>query len=136
LIDSATRDLVMQRARHHCEYCQLPQAAYEAPFQIDHVVALRHRRDDSPENLAASCPKCNRKKGPNLAGIDPVTETVAPLFDPRKQKWAAHFRWNGPYIFGVSPIGRATIAVLDMNNVDRIKLRICLIADGSFPPNA
>jgi hypothetical protein len=49
-------------------------------------------------------------------------------------KWARHFRWDGARLVGRTPAGRATIAVLEMNHADRIKLRQSLIDEGVFPP--
>lgn len=116
-----------------CEYCRLPQIAYEATFHIDHIIAVQHRADDTPDNLALSCPKCNRRKGPNLVGIDPATQTLIRLFDPRTESWPAHFRWNGPLLVGLTACGRATIAVLDLNDEERVRLRQSLIAESVFP---
>jgi 5-methylcytosine-specific restriction endonuclease McrA len=109
--ESELRALVVDRALNRCEYCHLPQDGYEATFHIEHVYALQHIEDHAPENLALSCPKCNRKKGPNLSGLDPLTRSIVPLFHPRRDKWADHFRWNGPLVIGLTPCGRATIAV-------------------------
>jgi hypothetical protein len=134
VIDAATRRLVIERAGNRCEYCRLPQAAYAATFNVDHVVASQHRRDDGHSNLALSCPKCNRKKGPNLAGIDPATQSVVTLFHPRTDVWSDHFRWNGPLLIGITPRGRATIVALDLNGSGRVELRRALILEGVFPP--
>jgi hypothetical protein len=41
--------------------------------------------------------------------------------------------WNGPLIEGLTSTARATIAVLDLNNGDRIRLREVLIAEGDLP---
>lgn len=132
MIDSLTRALVISRAGNRCEYCRLPQHAYEATFNIDHIVASQHQHDDDPANLALSCPKCNRKKGPNLSGIDSVTQSVTTLFHPRRDDWAAHFRWNGPLLVGLTPCGRATVALLDLNQEDRVRLRQALIAESAL----
>ena len=132
-MDPALRSLVIARAAGRCEYCQLPQSAYEATFHVDHIVAVQHRPDDAPENLALSCPKCNRKKGPNLAGFDPATQSLVRLFNPRTDRWSEHFRWNGPLVVGLTACGRATVAVLDLNEEERVRLRQSLIAEGIFP---
>ncbi|HEX5243947.1 MAG TPA: HNH endonuclease signature motif containing protein [Tepidisphaeraceae bacterium] len=134
MIDAATRRLVIERAKNHCEYCRLPQSAYAATFNVDHIAAVQHGGGDDDENLALSCPKWNRKKGPNLAGIDPLTKATVLLFNPRKDLWKDHFRWNGPLLAGLTPCGRATISVLDLNADSRVELRVALIALGSFPP--
>jgi hypothetical protein len=134
LIDAATRALVVARAGNRCEYCALPQAGYAASFNIDHIVALQHRRDNDSENLAWTCPKCNRKKGPNLSGLDPSTGTIALLFHPRKDRWSDHFRWSGALMLGLTGNGRATIALLDLNHEERLHLRQALMAEGTFFP--
>lgn len=85
-------------------------------------------------NLALACLRCNSHKGPNLAGIDPATGTLAVLFNPRRHKWSRHFRWDGAFLIGRTRIGRTTIVVLAMNDPVRIVLRAALIADGLFPP--
>ena len=37
-------------------------------------------------------------KDPNLTAIDPDTEEVVPLFNPRLNLWDEHFTWNGAKI--------------------------------------
>jgi hypothetical protein len=114
----------------------LPQSGYEATFNVDHIIAVQHRRDDSAANLCLSCPKCNRKKGPNLSAIDPDTQIVVALFNPRIDVWSVHFRWDGPRILGLTPSGRATVALLELNHEERIRLRQSLIREGGFGPVA
>jgi hypothetical protein len=48
--------------------------------------------------------------------------------------WTDHFRWNGPLVVGLSPCGRATVAVLELNDDDRVQLRQALIDEGAFDP--
>jgi hypothetical protein len=78
---------------------------------------------------------CNSYKGPNIAGIDPVSRSIVPLFHPRRHKWARHFRWDGPILVGRTPIGRATVAVLEINEPYRVAARRLLIDEGVFPPH-
>jgi hypothetical protein len=79
---------------------------------VEHVVAKQHGGSDDIDNLALACHRCNLQKGPNLTGIDPVTAAVAPLFHPRRDRWADHFRMRAVRIEGVSARGRATVQVL------------------------
>jgi hypothetical protein len=85
--------------------------------------------------LAYACLRCNRHKGPNLAGIDRITSwtKLVRLFDPRRHKWDWHFLWDGPYLVGRTPIGRVTVGVLTMNDPIRVALRRELIDEGLFP---
>ncbi len=127
---------VKQQARDRCEYCQLAQAQSSIPFEIDHIIALKHDGRSTLENLALSCFYCNSAKGPNIAGIDPETRKITPLFNPRTDVWATHFVWDGPVLRGQTPSGRATIAVLRINSPGQVALRIALLAARSFPPDA
>lgn len=133
-MDAATRELVRRRAGNRCEYCRLPQHAVDATFHIEHVVAIQHALDDAddPANLALACNRCNLYKGTNLASIDPVTQQVAPIFDPRREAWDVHFSWNEAIIVGLTPTGRATARLLQMNARHRLELRGTLIANGEF----
>ena len=126
--------LVRERAGGGCEYCLLPQWAHPSRFEIDHVIARQHRGPTAASNLALSCLHCNSHKGPNIAGIDPLGGKLTKLFNPRRHKWARHFRWQGPVILGRTAVGRATIDVLNMNDPEVIELREALIAEGRFPP--
>jgi hypothetical protein len=130
VIDAVTRSFVIARAANRCEYCFVPQSARRLTFNIDHIVASEHQRNDHPDNLCFCCPQCNRKKGPNLAGLDPATQAIVPLFHPRQQIWAEHFRINGPLIVGLTPTERATVAVLDFNEKLRVAFRLSLIDEG------
>jgi hypothetical protein len=83
---------------------------------------------------ALACFACNRHKGPNVAGVDPKTRRIVPLFNPRRHKWSRHFRWEGPVLIGRTPNGRATVIALKINLDHRIELRQGLIDEGVFPP--
>jgi 5-methylcytosine-specific restriction endonuclease McrA len=54
-MDRATREFVWQRARGLCEYCRMPQRHDPLPFQIDHIISLKHGGADEPDNLVACC---------------------------------------------------------------------------------
>jgi HNH endonuclease len=126
---------VRERALHVCEYCRMPQAYYPTtPFPIDHIIARQHGGPTVLGNLALSCLHDNSHKGPNIAGIDPLTRKITKLFNPRRHKWDRHFQWDGPELRGRSAIGRTTIAVLIMNHPAVVAVRQSLIEEGLFPP--
>lgn len=131
-MNEATRQLVRRRAAGRCEFCRLPQALHDERFSIDHVIARKHGGGDGDDNLALCCLRCNLHKGTDLTAIDPETGSVTPLFNPRHQSWGSHFRLNGAVLVGLSPAGRATIALLKMNAVERVRIREALIAEGIF----
>lgn len=132
-MDEELIELIWDRAGSACEYCRIPQAFYPAPFEIDHFIARQHQGLTIASNLALSCIHCNSHKGPNIAGRDRVTRKLVPLFNPRRHSWSYHFRWDGPYLRGRSPIGRVTVAVLNMNGSFLVQLREQLIAEGRSP---
>jgi hypothetical protein len=129
-MDAALEALVRQRAGNRCEYCCFPAAFAEVPFQIDHIIARQHGGTDDSENLALACCFCNRHKGPNLSGVDPVSRKVVRLFDPRHQPWRDHFVWDGPVLVGRTEIGRATIQTLSVNRRDAVAVRRLLMLEG------
>jgi hypothetical protein len=132
-MDEVLARLVRERAHDRCEYCQLPQAFSVLPFEIDHIIARQHRGKTVASNLAWTCAYDNSFKGPNIAGLDPKTGRLVPLFHPRRHTWQRHFRWDGPVLVGRSPIGRATIAVLAINHPLRVAQRRELRDAGLFP---
>ena len=132
-MDAATRRLVRERASQRCEFCRLPDAADEWPFHVDHIVARVHGGDDHLDNLSWSCTQCNLHKGANLASVDLETGDRVDLYNPRQDSWERHFTIDvGGHIIGLTPTGRATVRLLDMNGIPQLKLRQILIAGGEF----
>ena len=123
-MDAALRKLVRRRAGNRCEYCRLAQEDLPlATFHVEHITAKKHRGGDDESNLALACDQCNLHKGPNLSGIDPETGDVVELFHPRQQNWLEHFSVVAGRVIGLSPCGRATVIVCDMNSPDRAEVR-------------
>jgi hypothetical protein len=122
-MEAAVRQLVRQRAGGRCEYCRLPEQAVDVAFHIEHIVARQHGGRDDPSNLCLACDRCNLHKGPNLASVDPATDSTVPLFHPRQQKWEEHFEFIAAEIAGKSATGRATVRLLNMNARHRLLLR-------------
>ena len=87
------------------------------------MIARQHGGADDLNNLALACDRCNLYKGPNLTGIDPTTGNLVILFNPRQEKWAEHFMMERGFIVGLTPTGRTTVRVLNMNALHRVKLR-------------
>lgn len=122
-MDGQLRQSVRTRAAYQCEYCRLPQEFSELRFHVEHIIPRQHGGGDGIDNLALACPDCNLRKGPNLTGIDPETGEVTRLFDPRRDAWFDHFRYEGHDIVGVTPIGRTTATLLEMNHPERWRVR-------------
>ena len=56
--------------------------------------------------------------------LKPTTGQTVPLFHPRAQRWREHFTWQGALLVGLTPIGRATIRVLNINDQERQRVRL------------
>lgn len=102
-------------------------------FHIEHIIAKKHVSDDSDENLCLACASCNLHKGTNIAGLDPDSGQITPLFHPREHNWDDHFMWEGPYLRAKTASARATIHVLRINSAENLELREALISEGTFP---
>ncbi len=133
-VSATLRRLVTQRAADKCEYCRFPQTASLFAFEMEHIIAEKHDGITEAENLALSCPCCNRFKGSDLASIDSETRQLTPFFNPRLQQWSDHFRIEGGRIIPLTPEGRVTAKILQFNLPERILEREQLISVGEYPP--
>ena len=130
---AATRNLVRRRAGDRCEYCQMPQAATPyITFHVEHIVARQHldADDDDPSALAYACDRCNAFKGPNLSSIDPETGIRVDVFNPRTDVWSNHFVISQGRVVGLTPLGRAMVRLLQMNDARRVELRLRWLEEG------
>jgi HNH endonuclease len=134
-ISDAIRQKVKERANYCCEYCLVHQEDFFLPFEIDHIISLRHDGKSVLNNLALSCGTCNRMKAADIGTyLDENLEFVR-LFNPRIDTWNLHFEINRGEILPITLIAKATIKLLDLNNPDRIILRQLLITAKRYPPS-
>ena len=131
-LPAALRAAVWERAGACCEYCRMPEGSAYFAHQPDHVIATQHGGRTESQNLALACIQCNRLKGPNIASVDPETNRVVPLFNPRTDQWSTHFRSEGGRIIPVTPVGRATAALLNFSDPEREEARQQLWRAGRY----
>ena len=132
-IPETLRIKVARRANLRCEYCLLPEAYAMYPFEIDHIIAIKHGGKTEFENLAYSCLRCNRMKGTDLTTIPPGMNDIVRLFNPRKDDWHEHFKVVKGVVYGQSVIGQATVQLLAFNTPERIIGRMLLTEAGEYP---
>jgi len=128
--------LVAERAAFACEY-GLSQLRYSPdPFSVDHIIPLAQYGSNELENLALACQGCNGFKFTATEAVDPISGHIAFLYNPRIHRWVDHFVWDADYslILGVTPIGRATVAKLQLNRSGVVNLRQVLGPLGKHPP--
>jgi hypothetical protein len=123
------------RAGHRCEYCRAPEVVSGAVFQVEHVVPRTAGGSNSPSNLALACPSCNGFKSDRQTARDELSGQTVPLFNPRADRWDEHFRIDVDRleIVGVTPVGRATVAALDINNPQQQAARAIWIRHQLYP---
>jgi len=129
-MEQSSHDIVRERAGNRCEYCGLDQKYTDLAHRVQFVVSEKQHGSDHPDNLALACHRCTLRKGPNLTGIDPERGDAVPLYHPRWDRWSNHFVLRGPRIEGTSPVGRATVLALGLNDARRVELRVELLARG------
>jgi len=132
-VSAETLRVVEARAGGRCEYCRMAQSLQGTTFHVEHIVPRSRGGDSSVENLAWCCPSCNLHKATRLEATDPITRSTVRLFHPRRDEWVEHFEWSGYEIVGRSPIGRATVQLLDLNDSRRLLIRRAEEMLGLFP---
>jgi len=105
-------------------------------LEIEHIIPRAQGGSDDKSNLWLSCSLCNRYKGAQTAGIDPVSGAVVALFNPRTQNWSEHFQWgaDGTHVIGLTQVGRVTVDALKLNNEVAVEVRRNWSLAGWHPP--
>ena len=125
---------VATRARHRCEYCQAPEAAFNLAFEVEHIVPSSEGGADTLDNLALACRSCNLYKAAKLNCLDPVTNERVALFHPRRDVHADHFMISPNLeLMGRTPKGRASLRCLALNSARQIRARQAWQQLGLFP---
>jgi hypothetical protein len=79
---------------------------------------------------------CNVRKSNQTHAPDPIDDEMAPLFNPRLQRWRDYFCWSADtrLIFGLTPSSRATVIAVSLNRQSAIAYRTLMIRNGTHPP--
>ena len=134
-IPEALRQLVTTRAHGRCEYCQSPEAYATERFSVEHNQPPPLQGPTVPANLALACQGCNGYKSVQTSSVDPEVGETVELFHPQRHVWREHFTWSedGLRIIGLTPAGRATVALLRINRPPLMNLRRALMAIDVHP---
>jgi hypothetical protein len=136
-IPVALKQIVFDRAKGLCEYCRSQARFAIDPLVIDHIQPVSRGGKTIAENLALSCQTRNNYKYTKTEALDPVTNQSVSLFHPRAMVWEKHFTWNEEVTqaIGITPVGRATIALLQINRDGVVNMRRILAIMGYHPPH-
>jgi hypothetical protein len=101
-----------------------------------HVEHIEPTAGDTIDNLCLACPSRNLCKGAATVALDEEMGHTVALFKPRLQNWVEHFEWidGGLRVQGITPVGRATVRRLKMNQPRIIRARQNWIVAGTHPP--
>lgn len=135
-ISKALREKVSSQARRRCGYCLTTEAVVGTPMEIDHLIPQSLGGLTEEDNLWLACSLCNDHKGDRIAALDPATDEIVRLYNPRHQAWREHFAWTGEgdRIVGLTPTGRATVVALNLNRPSLVKARQAWVTVGWHPP--
>jgi hypothetical protein len=134
-VGALLRQQVFERANGCCEYCRQNSADSPFPYHVEHIIAEKHRGATETDNLCLSCPDCNAYKGTDIGSLDPVTNILTPLFNPRIQQWDEHFRIDtaSAFLEPLTPEARVTVELLRLNNHEQIEVRLLLLELNQYP---
>lgn len=135
-VSRGLRERVVRAASNACGYCRTPEAIAGFRLIIEHIVPQARGGQTVEANLWMSCHACNEFKGARLYARDPVSGKSIRLWNPRRQNWMDHFCWNkeGTEIDGLTPCGRATVALLRLNRPELVAARSLWVQVGWWPP--
>lgn len=135
-ISGELRRQVAESYRHRCAYCSTSQRIVGPLLELDHIVPESRGGSSEEENLCLACPACNGHKADRVSAADPERGATVPLFHPRSDRWSEHFEWSedGTTLLGKTPVGRATVDVLQVNHADMVAVRRLWVMAGWHPP--
>lgn len=135
-IPTTLRDFIVDRDKHRCAYCLTSEYNCGLRMHVDHIIPESKDGRTTPDNLCAVCFSCNVYKQDRQTGTDPITGELVFLFHPVQQRWRDHFTWDESktQVIGLTPTGRATVLLLQMNNETVVRARRRWVSGGWHPP--
>jgi hypothetical protein len=136
-VTTTKRNKVRKLGCGRCEYCRTSERITGYALEIDHIIPKSQGGSSEMDNLCLACRRCNRYKSDHRRSLDRRTGLMMPLFSPRTDIWNEHFTWSddGTILLGQTPIGRATIALLQINHPLVVHARALWVSAGWHPPN-
>ena len=77
--------------QRYCCYCLTSEANSGIPLTYDHILPRFKGGEDIFANVCLACYTCKQFKSDLIRAIDPLTDQIVDLFNPRTQQWNEHF---------------------------------------------
>jgi hypothetical protein len=132
-ISAELRRLIVTRAERLCEYCLVAEEDTFYGCEADHIISEKHGGPTQADNLAYACVFCNQGKASDVGSIHWESREFVRFFNPRTDRWSAHFVLTGSHIKGVTAIGAVTERILGFNSGERLLERHTLQQMGRYP---
>ena len=126
----------MARAERLCEYFLIAEADTFYGCETDHIISEKHGGPTEADKLAYACVFCNQAKGSDIGSVYWESTEFVRFFNPRTDRWAAHFELAGNHINGLTAIGIVTGRILGFNTAERLMERQFLRQMGRYPSAA
>ena len=135
-VSKKLRQKIARRAKERCGYCLVSALITGVDLQVEHLWPTSKGGLTVEENLWLACAECNQRKVDRTLVVDSLTKKSVPVFNPRQDDWKAHFRWSadGTEVVGITAVGRATVAALQLNRPARVSARRRWVSVGWHPP--
>ena len=103
---------------YKCSYCHRPIGLSDYRFfESDHIYPASKDGPNTIDNRTPACRECNRLKSNKTQWKDPDSGCYVSLFAPNEDVWEEHFSISEltGVIIGISPKGRASVDLLELN---------------------
>jgi hypothetical protein len=102
---------------------------------VNHILPRSKGGATTIDNLVLQCPNCSLHKSDKTQSVDPVTGETVSLFHPLQDDWADPFRLESDgACVGLTPVGRASVVALHMNDAIPRIARLCQMILGFLSP--
>lgn len=116
---------LLEMSADKCCYCECKVNEESKYMEVEHFFC----KDLYPEkvvewkNLLPSCKRCNINKGNHDVGLEPIIHPV--INEPREHLTLKAYRF-----YAKSAIGKTTISVLDLNDIERLQQKRFEVGSG------
>ncbi len=112
------KSALLEMSSGKCCYCECRIDEESKYMEVEHYRYKDKYEDDVVlwSNLLPSCKRCNINKDDHDTDAEPIVHPVND--DPR-----AHLELRAYRFYGITPIGRMTIEVINLNERDRLQLK-------------